>query len=563
MESLALSRVSPDSRGTRAARRAALILAAGLCTAVCGPACTTAVAQNSQAAAQSANNRALSMLKVERARVQPVDASKVVIAADASVPRPPYTFSEEDAAFLTEVQHGCFNFLWNAGDPATGMVPDRSSIKTVSVAGVGFQLSAIPVGVSHGWITAAQGLERTDLILTTLTRDPAIRSYGLFQHYIDGVSGGRHGDGLEQTVSTIDSALLFAGVLTISSYLRTDPAFAGNADAVRVADLADKIFTEADWLKFVSGDWAKPHERGFVSLGYQPDKMGPSGKGTMIPFFWADSGCEHRLVTFLGVCAPEETRRLDPSMYYRLRRPLGVYRTGPATTDPLSEPMVYLPFSAALFTNQFSHVWLNYAKLGPDKPSEWGMIHRASVDWWENSRRLTQLQMKVCEANPLFEKGTWGLTASDAPSGYSVPGIYPTRVPMKGAATEFDYSTFVPENDFGDGTVAPYGAGSAILFEPQAAIATLRRYREIAETRAPGLWNDPAKGGYGFQDSFNLNGSKSSKTPWVAPDSVSIDAGPFILMIENARTGQVQKLFMDHPFVKDGLKRLKLGEVTK
>lgn len=496
------------------------------------------------------------MLNIERSRLTPVDASKLVIAADPSIPRPPYSFSEDDAAFLTSVQHGCFNFLWNAGDPATGMVPDRSSIKTVSVAGVGFQLSALPVGVKYGWITPEQALERTDLILTSLMRDPAIRSYGLFQHYIDGVTAGRHGDSLEQTVSTIDSAILFAGVLTISSYLHNDPAFANNPDATRVANLADTIFTGANWRPFVSGDWARPHERGYVSLGYQPDKETPTGHGRMLPYFWADSGCEHRLVTFLGVCAPDESHRLDPTMYYRLRRPLGVYKLGTSPMDPLSEPMVYLPFSGALFTNQFSHVWLDYAKLGPDKPGDWGMIHRASVDWWENSRRLTKMQMDVSKASGRFPMGGWGLTASDAPSGYAVPGMYPTRLPMKGAATEFDYSTFVPANDMGDGTLAPYGAGCAILFYPKEAVAALRTYRKIAEARKE-LWNDPANGGYGFQDSFN---PVYQKDTWVAPDVVSIDAGPLILMIENARSGQVQQLFMQHPFVKDGLKRLKLEE---
>lgn len=561
MKSMPLPRVSrPLSRPLSGL--ATLGAVAALCAAALGPACAPAIAQSSadttaNAAPKNAKNPALSMLNVDRARLTPVEAAKVVIAADPSTPRPPYTFSDDDAALLTEVQRGCFNFLWNAGDPATGMVPDRSSIKTVSVAGVGFQLSALPVAVSHGWITPEQALQRTDLILSVLMRDPAIRSYGLFQHYIDGVTGAPHGDSLEHVVSTIDSAILLAGVLTISSYLHNDPAFADNADAARVATLADDIFTNANWRAFVSGDWTKPYERGYVSLGL---KTRGGDQGQLIPYFWADSGCEHRLVTFLGVCAPEEPHRLDPSMYYRLRRPLGVYTTGPSANDPLSEPIVYLPFSGALFTNQFSHVWLDYANLGPDKPGDWGMVHRAGVDWWENSRRLTKMQIDVSKASGLFPKGGWGLTASDAPKGYAVPGMYPTRLPMKGAATEFDYSTFVPDNDFGDATLAPYGAGSAILFYPEEAIAAMRLYRELAETSAKGLWNDPETGGYGFQDSFNLS---NTKQPWVAPDVVAIDAGPLLLMIENARTGQVQKLFMEHPYVKDGLKRLKLGEVTK
>jgi len=501
-------------------------------------------------------------------------SADVIISAPQTVARPPFTFSDQDADFLTQVQHGSFNFLWNAGNPATGMVPDRSSITTVSVAGVGFQLSAFPVGVARGWITKEQALERTKLILDVLERDPSIRHAGLFQHYLDGATGGPHTSDLEHVVSTIDSALLHAGLLTISSYLRT-PDFTNDKSsaeaASKVADQADRIFAEANWRAFLSGDWANsPHERGFISLGWKPSKnangsINYASQGELLPYFWIDSGCEHRLVTFLGVCAPTESHRLDPALYYKLRRALGV-NIDPKTNE-VSKPMVYFPFGGALFVNQFSHVWLNYAKLGPDNPKDFGMIHRASVDWWENSRRLTQMQIDKCRANPLnlptFGENAWGVTASDAASGYSVPGLFPTPVTMRGTTSEFDYSTFHADDNFGDGTVAPYGAGSAILFEPKAAVAALRHYRELASSgKLPALWNDPAKGGYGFQDSFNLAATTKdgTKAPWVAPDVVAIDAGPLILMIENARTGLVQDLFMAHPYVKSGLARLKLNQ---
>lgn len=493
-------------------------------------------------------------------------ASDVVIAADPSTPRPPYTFSAEDEAFLTEVQRGCFNFLWNAGDPATGMVPDRSSITTVSVAGVGFQLSAFPVGVARGWITPAQALDRTRLILDTLTRDPRIRHNGLFQHYIDGVTGGPHSASLEHVVSTIDSALLHAGLLTIATYLR-EPTFAADPAlrdrAKETADLADTLFAEANWRAFVSGDWTqRPHERGFVSLGWRPAKNADgtpdyNSHGQLLPYYWIDSGCEHRLVVFLGVAAPREQNRLDPAMYYRLRRALGV------GADP-TKPMAYFPYSGALFVSQFSHVWINYAKLGPDNPHAFGMIHRARVDWWENSRRLHQLHIDACKTAPTHAPHGphhWGMTASDAPKGYAVPGVFPTPATMRGATPEFDFSVFTAANDFGDGTLAPYGPGSAILFMPDAAIAAMRHYRALAETdKAPGLWTDPAAGGYGFQDAFNPNAPREDggSGAWVAHDVVAIDAGPLILMIENARTGMVQDLFMRHEFVKGAMERLGL-----
>src|SRR5690242_7131498 len=75
----------------------------------------------------------------------PRPADEVIIAAPEGAVRPPFAFSLDDERFLDEVQRGAFNYLWNAASPDTGMVYDRSSVKVVSVAGVGFQLSAIPI----------------------------------------------------------------------------------------------------------------------------------------------------------------------------------------------------------------------------------------------------------------------------------------------------------------------------------------------------------------------------------------------------------------------------------
>jgi hypothetical protein len=138
---------------------------------------------------------------------------------------------------------------------------------------------------------------------------------------------------------------------------------------------------------------------------------------------------------------------------------------------------------------------------------------------------------------------------------------------MPGARAEFDYPVHhakeAAKDNYGDGTIAPYGAGCAIMFDPQGALAALRYYRSLTKPDGtPLLWSDPAviqqggpgkgKLGYGFADSFNLG------TGWVAPDYVAIDQGPLLLAIENARTGLLWKVFHAHPLTKAGLERLKL-----
>lgn len=470
-------------------------------------------------------------------------ASFVTIASPQGTPRPPFEFSQEDAALLDEVQRGAFNFLWMQGSPergiATGMAPDRTSKTTVSVAGVGFQLSGICVGVERGWITREQGRERCELILRSLLANQDNRKAGLFYHFIDAQTAGQPAEAYERVVSTVDSALLMAGVLTASQYFGGD---------VRV--MGDRLFADADWRFFIAPPDAKdPQIRGFMTLGWKPaDATEPSGKGSLLPYGWVDNGDEHRLVTFLGVCAPRDAHRVDPVVYYRMRRQLGEYKN--------SGPIVWFPWSGALFTSFFANCWIDYAAMGPDNLGAWNVPHRAHVDWWENSRRTAWMHREKAAENPLKLGGVgpnaWGMTASDVQSGYAVPGLFPTPIPMPGAEQPRDFVEWPIKDDWGDGTIAPYGAGSCIMFDPASAVAALRHYKSLDVGAPEPLWDNPATGGYGFRDAFNVD------KKWVAPDCLAIDQGPLLLAIENARTGLIWRTFHAHPYVQSGMEHLKL-----
>lgn len=470
---------------------------------------------------------------------------------------PPYRFIAEDEKFLDDVQRGAFNFLWASCDPAngikTGMVADRTSKSTVSVAGVGFQLSGICVGVERGWVTREQGRARAELILRSLRDNPENRRFGLFYHFVDQQTAGQPTEAYEHVVSTIDSALLFAGMLTASAY------FGGE-----VKTLADGLFTDANWSQFVCQPGIKdPKIVGYISLGWKPDdKAQPLGPGALLPFGWLDNGDEHRLVTFLAAAAPKDAHRVDPALYYRLRRQLGSFaRPDHDGVVRDTGTMVWFPWSGALFTSFFAHCWIDYAGLGMDDPASLGVPRRARVDWWENSRRHVLLhQLKALEAREqkpsthgIFGEHAWGLNASDVASGYAVPGVFPNLIAMPGSTPEVDYTEFKVKDDFGDGTLAPYSVGCSILFDPARSIAAMRHYRAWSAANQPRpIWTDPTTGGFGFQDAFNAS------TGWVAPDHVAIDQGPLLLAIENARTGLLWRLFHAHPFVKDAQKRLNL-----
>jgi hypothetical protein len=95
-----------------------------------------------------------------------------------------YEFSNHDQSLLDDVQRGCFNYLWNeVGDPS-GLVKDRRNAEVSNLAGVGFQLSALPIGVERGWITREQGVQRALQILRFLRSRADNRRDGIFLHYV-------------------------------------------------------------------------------------------------------------------------------------------------------------------------------------------------------------------------------------------------------------------------------------------------------------------------------------------------------------------------------------------
>jgi hypothetical protein len=90
-----------------------------------------------------------------------------------------------------------------------------------------------------------------------------------------------------------------------------------------------------------------------------------------------------------------------------------------------------------------------------------------------------------------------------------------------------------------DVVIAPYASMLALLVDPRAACANLRRMAD-AEYLGP----------YGFYDGFSLHHR------WCKPWYLAIDQGPIVVMMENHRTGLLWRLFMSCPEVQTGLDRL-------
>ncbi len=467
-----------------------------------------------------------------------------VVIQEDNAPRPPFAFNPEDEAFLEDISRATFRWMWKSPDVTPdGLIKDRSSGPLISMAGVGYQLAAIVIGVEREYITRADGEARVLQILRALLANSNNRKAGFFYHFLDGQTNGPRatGDG----VSTIDSAIFFAGVITAASYFGGEVEQAGNA-----------VFAAADWTFFQQPDTQPEWAVGMISLLWRPDDRAndPTGPGSLIAPTWLDAMGEQRLIYLLANAAPNPERRVDADLYYRLRRTPAQWRD--------IGPMIRLPSSGGTFLAFFDQLWIDDASIGaaqgPDRPDLRGFEFRTPTDWWENSRRHARLhrQKAIHEAPEGFTTlgpAAWGLSASDGPRGYQVPGLYADPLPLPGARKNFDVLETLATDQWLDGTVAIYGAGSLIMFEPDLALEALRNYRSL---KTPGgeplVWDDA----FGFRDSFNLH---VDDEPFVAADRLAIDQGPLLIAIENARTGLIWDTFHAHPYIKAAMQRLGLS----
>ena len=313
-------------------------------------------------------------------------------AACAPVPssRPAAAQSAVDP-FLDILQERTFKFFWESANPRNGLVPDRwPSPSFSSIAAVGFGLSTYPVGVERGYVTREQARDRTLVTLRFFANAPqgpeptGNTGYrGFFYHFLDMETGRRY-----QTteLSTIDTALLIAGVLSAGEYFdRNDAA------EQEIRTLADALYRRVEWKWFQV-------QSPLVTMAWRPEKgYGPAEyKGYD----------EATILYVLALGSP--THPIEATAW-------------PAFTSTYTWGTFYgyehVNF-APLFGHQYSYVWIDPRGIQDAYMREKG------IDYFENSRRATLAQRAYATANPMgwrgYDRDVWGLTASSGPNALTV-----------------------------------------------------------------------------------------------------------------------------------------------
>jgi hypothetical protein len=347
-----------------------------------------------------------------------------------------YQLTRDDQQFLEDLERRSFQYFWEEGNAETGLVPDRARMdgkaldeshrNVASIAATGFGLTGLCIAAERGWIEKTQARERTRNTLRFFANQ-AIQERGWFYHWLDSKTGERR---WKSEVSSIDTALLLAGILTARQYFRDDR---------EIARLATRIYERVDF------EWMMNGHPLLMSHGWKPET------GFLKPRW--DTYSEETILLLLAIGSP--THPIPPASWYALWRDRYRYE-GFAYFTTIGVP---------LFMHQYSHAWVDYRNRREIKGDQ--------IDYFENSLKATLAHRKFCmnlaHDFPAFGPNVWGITASDSVKGYLAWGG-PPRDPAI------------------DGTVVPSAAGGSLMFTPEETIAALRTMRNKFGDRVYGKY---------------------------------------------------------------------------
>ena len=413
------------------------------------------------------------------------------------------------ADMLRRLQQRSFNYFLNEVNPANGLVRDKTTTPwPSSIAATGMALSVYPVGVARGFISRHRAVERTLATLRFFAHSDQSGTAnstgykGFYFHFLDMQTGQR---AWNCELSSIDTALLMAGMLTSAAY------FDGQSrHEIEIRALACMLYERIDWAWMLNS-------RDTLCHGWKPE----SG---FLPYHW--EGYDEALILYL-LALGSPTHPIAPSCYGAWCR----------TYEWKSIYDIELLYAGPLFIHQMSHIWCDFRGIQD------AFMRQQGSDYFENSCSATHIQQQYAIHNPLgFEhvgEFCWGVTASDGPGN--------TTKTVNGVNRKFfDYvargAPFGPD----DGTLAPWAVAASLPFAPSVVAPTLMHMSQLkVHTPNP----------YGFKASFNpvFHDEVDNGIGWVSPYHFGINEGPTVLMIENQRSEMIWSLMKKCAFLRRGL----------
>ncbi len=446
-----------------------------------------------------------------------------------------------DKEFLDFVAEKAFMYFWetaqtveNTNPTSYGLIPDTTGNvgyatydRKSSIAGNGFGLTALCIGAERGRINKSEAEERVykallshrNIQLKQSQNSSLWGKYCFFYHFLDiNPDNGRENNGQRDAnteVSSIDTALFIAGVITAGEYF-------GYNESIK--NLAEEIYSAVQWNKFFNTSlnqfymgWKPEYGSNYTISasdgGYFTYNISTGWNGT-----WDTYTDEALLICLLAAGAPNESYRvpINNSFYSFNKRS---WENCNYVTYPYPNgTRIISSWSGSLFNYFFAHCWWDFRNKEDLK----------NVNWWNNSVNAALANKYYCnhELKNKFQTyndaNCWGVTACSGNCNYLEKTAKPcwccnASCPISGHPTD-------------EGTLAPYGAISCMPFfsynkSENPSFQSLKHYVEKSDQK---LWNQ-----YGPVDSFNLGNNSSCEDDWYAPGYLAIGVGPMLIGIHN------------------------------
>ncbi|MGC8520559.1 MAG: glucoamylase family protein [Steroidobacteraceae bacterium] len=434
------------------------------------------------------------------------------------------SLAEHPRRMFRDIERRTFDYFWLTADPKTGLSPDRWPARSpASIAAVGFALTADVIGAYRGYVTRHEAAARVRKVLSFLLSLPQGRGprgyagyHGFFYHFINMHTGLRYG---RSELSTIDTALLMAGVLTAGEYFDHD-----TPTERRVRQLANQLYRRVDW------SWAAPGGSSLVSMAWHP-------RHGFSKLRWHGYN-EASILYILGLGSPTHPLAQNAWSAWSATDHHDLRHFGGLTLLSFGPQFGY----------QYTAVWVDLRGIADP------FMRAQGETYFLNGVIATLVQRRYAIINPHgwggYGPNIWGLTACDGP-GY-------VRAPYHGRMRQFYgyVARGISKHSVDDGTLAPTAAIGSLMFVPryvtEATQALLRRYGDMIYTR------------FGFVDSFNpsftnarlaQDGRVVPGRGWVDTAFLGIDQGPIIAMIENERSRLIWRIMRHSPYIRRGLQR--------
>lgn len=439
-----------------------------------------------------------------------VNSSFNFIGSSESSNKPKPEFSLTKEAFITDLKIRTFNYFWQVVDSATWQSDDRYPTKHfTSIAATGFALPAYIIGVENGYIRRSLAAKRVLNTLQWLKNAPQgyekegfSGHHGFYYHFLNYGTGTRFKD---VELSSIDTGLLMAGILTVMSYFDENEPI-----EKEIRTLSDELYRRVNW------NWMMDDKQ-TMSMGWKPE----SG---FIKAQWKGYN-EAMILLIMAMGSP-------------------TYPISENSWDVWTSTYLWEDFEGyehvnfgPLFGHQYSHAFIDFRGIQDD------YMREKNIDYFENSRRATLSNRAYCIRNPLnfngYSENIWGLTASDGPGlgwkKWNTDSVDFKSYNARGVAADYNQD---------DGTIAPTAAGGSIPFAPKEATdALFEMYQRFGNE----IYRK-----YGFADAFNLSVSEAG---WFAPDYIGIDQGALLIQLENHQSELIWNILKKNPYIIIGLQK--------